>query len=281
MEFLTWVIVCIWNFVSLHSFSFIHHHLSLSLHLTTYHTVIYLISIWVCVCWFHNSCLGHTQAKIINNWHLCFELVQIGCEWWTNFFWWWICEFVLISCQCQFIAWIKSFHAMFFCWHRLLIFLKFEHRLVITAVSPNVVIDIVLWLKVEKLGLYKGIHTIIIAVTTINDVLSIFLFNVILGVIFSTGTFFSLALNQFATFMYIFIYILKSNFQLTMATEKKQKWLHYMQCNLYKIHDFWNYFEQGHCSNNYYKVPLGLLSALCLDFYLGSVLVKCCHQKNR
>lgn len=60
-------------------------------------------------------------------------------------------------------------------------------RLIITAVSPNVVIDIVLWLKIEKLGLYKGIHTIIIAVTTINDVLSIFLFNVILGVIFSTG----------------------------------------------------------------------------------------------
>lgn len=53
--------------------------------------------------------------------------------------------------------------------------------------SPNVVIDIVLWLKIEKLGLYKGIHTIIIAVTTINDVLSIFCFNVVLGVIFSTG----------------------------------------------------------------------------------------------
>lgn len=63
-----------------------------------------------------------------------------------------------------------------------------DHRLIVTAVSPNVVIDIVLWLKIEKLGLYKGIHTIIIAVTTINDVLSIFLFNVVLGVIFSTGS---------------------------------------------------------------------------------------------
>lgn len=65
--------------------------------------------------------------------------------------------------------------------------LELKRRLIITAVSPNVVIDIVLWLKVEKLGLYKGIHTIIIAVTTINDVLSIFCFNVLLGVIFSTG----------------------------------------------------------------------------------------------
>ncbi|XP_031633626.1 sodium/hydrogen exchanger 9B2 isoform X2 [Contarinia nasturtii] len=70
--------------------------------------------------------------------------------------------------------------AMPFLWSFLLGF-------IVTAVSPNVVIDIVLWLKVEKLGLYKGIHTIIIAVTTINDVLSIFCFNVILGIIFSTG----------------------------------------------------------------------------------------------
>lgn len=61
--------------------------------------------------------------------------------------------------------------------------------LVITAVSPNVVIDIVLWLRVQQLGLYKGIHTIIIAMTSINDVLSIFMFNVVLGMIFSTGKF--------------------------------------------------------------------------------------------
>lgn len=59
--------------------------------------------------------------------------------------------------------------------------------LVITAVSPNVVVDIVLWLKTEKLGLYKDIHTIIIAVTTCNDVLSIFFFRVVLTTIFSNG----------------------------------------------------------------------------------------------
>lgn len=59
--------------------------------------------------------------------------------------------------------------------------------LVITAVSPNVVVDIVLWLKTEKLGLYKDIHTIIIAVTTCNDVLSIFFFRVVLTIIFSNG----------------------------------------------------------------------------------------------
>lgn len=60
--------------------------------------------------------------------------------------------------------------------------------LVITAVSPNVVISILLSLKEQKLGLYKGIHTVIIAMTGLNDILSIFLFGVILGTIFSTGT---------------------------------------------------------------------------------------------
>lgn len=65
--------------------------------------------------------------------------------------------------------------------------IEINFRLVITAVSPNVVIDIVIWLKTEQLGLYKGIHTIIITMTSGNDVLSIFFFNVVLGMIFSTG----------------------------------------------------------------------------------------------
>lgn len=58
---------------------------------------------------------------------------------------------------------------------------------VITAVSPNVVISILMELKQKKLGLNKGIHTVIIGTTGCNDVLSIFLFGVILGTIFSTG----------------------------------------------------------------------------------------------
>lgn len=57
----------------------------------------------------------------------------------------------------------------------------------VTAVSPNVVVDILLRLREENLGLYKGIHTIIITVTTCSDVLSIFLFGLVLGLIFSTG----------------------------------------------------------------------------------------------
>lgn len=37
------------------------------------------------------------------------------------------------------------------------------------------------------LGMNKGIHTVIIAMTSCNDVISIFLFGVLLGIIYSTG----------------------------------------------------------------------------------------------
>lgn len=60
--------------------------------------------------------------------------------------------------------------------------------LVITAVSPNVVISILLELKEKRLGMNKGIHTVISGMTGCNDVLSIFFFGVMLGTIFSTGT---------------------------------------------------------------------------------------------
>ncbi|XP_046805157.1 sodium/hydrogen exchanger 9B2 isoform X1 [Lucilia cuprina] len=60
--------------------------------------------------------------------------------------------------------------------------------LVITAVSPNVVVTVMLKLKEERLGLNNGIHTLIYAMTTCNDVVAIFLFGVFCGVIFSTGT---------------------------------------------------------------------------------------------
>ncbi|KAL7016834.1 hypothetical protein ACKWTF_010154 [Chironomus riparius] len=59
--------------------------------------------------------------------------------------------------------------------------------LVVTAISPNVVVTILLKLKEERLGLNKGIHTVIIAVTSCNDVIAIFLFGVLLGIAFSTG----------------------------------------------------------------------------------------------
>uniref|UniRef100_T1PB99 Sodium/hydrogen exchanger family protein n=1 Tax=Musca domestica TaxID=7370 RepID=T1PB99_MUSDO len=59
--------------------------------------------------------------------------------------------------------------------------------LVVTAVSPNVVVTVMLKLKEDRLGLNNGIHTLIYAMTTCNDVVAIFVFGVINGVIFSSG----------------------------------------------------------------------------------------------
>ena len=59
--------------------------------------------------------------------------------------------------------------------------------MVVTAISPNVVVTVLLRLKEERLGMNKGIHTMIIAMTSCNDVIAIFLFGVLLGVIFATG----------------------------------------------------------------------------------------------
>lgn len=60
--------------------------------------------------------------------------------------------------------------------------------LVITAISPNVVVTVMLRLKELKLGLNNGIHTVIYATTTFNDVIAIFIFGVILGTVFSKGS---------------------------------------------------------------------------------------------
>uniref|UniRef100_A0A1A9ZZS2 Cation/H+ exchanger transmembrane domain-containing protein n=1 Tax=Glossina pallidipes TaxID=7398 RepID=A0A1A9ZZS2_GLOPL len=59
--------------------------------------------------------------------------------------------------------------------------------LIITAVSPNVVVTVMLKLKEERLGLNGGIHTLIYAMTACNDILAIFLFGVMIGIIFSKG----------------------------------------------------------------------------------------------
>lgn len=64
----------------------------------------------------------------------------------------------------------------------------FDYRLIITAISPNVVITVLLQLKEQRLGLYKGLHTIIIATLSCNNVIAIFIFGIILGAIFSTGS---------------------------------------------------------------------------------------------
>lgn len=58
---------------------------------------------------------------------------------------------------------------------------------IITAISPNVVVTVVMNLREQKMG-SNVIHTIILAVTTLNDVTAIFCSGCLLGVIFSTGS---------------------------------------------------------------------------------------------
>lgn len=72
------------------------------------------------------------------------------------------------------------------------------YSLVVTAVSPNVVVTVLLNLKEERLGLYKGIHTIILAMTSCNDVIAIFLFGVVLSIIFSTGLYINIENGKFS-----------------------------------------------------------------------------------
>lgn len=78
------------------------------------------------------------------------------------------------------------------CVYILRFLLLFHFSFVVTAVSPNVVVTVMLSLKEQRLGLNNGIHTLIYAMTTCNDVVSIFLFGVILGAIFTSGMIFVL-----------------------------------------------------------------------------------------
>lgn len=58
----------------------------------------------------------------------------------------------------------------------------------ISAVSPAVVIPCLFELQERGYGTDKGIHTIVIAASTINDIVCIAAFGVLLGIIFSTGS---------------------------------------------------------------------------------------------
>lgn len=61
-------------------------------------------------------------------------------------------------------------------------------RLVLTAVSPAVIVPSLLSLKEQGLGVDKGIPTLVIASASIDNVLAISLFGVALGITFSQET---------------------------------------------------------------------------------------------
>lgn len=60
-------------------------------------------------------------------------------------------------------------------------------RFVLSAVSPAVVVPSLLNLSDRGYGINKGIPTLVIAAASIDDVLAITGFGVVLGMAFSTG----------------------------------------------------------------------------------------------
>lgn len=62
-------------------------------------------------------------------------------------------------------------------------------RFVLAAVSPAVVVPSMLALQDKGYGVDKGIPTLVIAAASVDDVLAISGFGVVLGIAFSTGTF--------------------------------------------------------------------------------------------
>jgi len=64
---------------------------------------------------------------------------------------------------------------------------RFVYRFVLAAVSPAVVVPSLLSLHTRGYGVDKGIPTLVIAASSIDDVIAITGFGVVLGITFSTG----------------------------------------------------------------------------------------------
>ncbi len=62
-----------------------------------------------------------------------------------------------------------------------------DFRFVLSAVSPAVVVPSMLSLSERGYGIDKGIPTLVIAAASVDDVLAISGFGVVLGIAFSTG----------------------------------------------------------------------------------------------
>lgn len=64
-------------------------------------------------------------------------------------------------------------------------------RFVLAAVSPAVVVPSLLSLQARGYGTDKGISTLVIAASSLDDIISITGFGVVLGIAFSTGNIFT------------------------------------------------------------------------------------------
>lgn len=61
------------------------------------------------------------------------------------------------------------------------------NRFLLCAISPAVVVPTLLQLKQQGYGEGKGISTLVIAASSIDDVLAISVFSICISIIFSTG----------------------------------------------------------------------------------------------
>jgi hypothetical protein len=66
-------------------------------------------------------------------------------------------------------------------------YVKYVSRFVLGAVSPAVVVPSLLELQGNGYGEDKGISTLVIAASSIDDIVAISGFGVVVGLIFSTG----------------------------------------------------------------------------------------------
>lgn len=66
-------------------------------------------------------------------------------------------------------------------------YVKYVSRFVLGAVSPAVVVPSLLALQGKGYGEDKGIATLVIAASSIDDIVAISGFGVVVGLIFSTG----------------------------------------------------------------------------------------------
>lgn len=74
------------------------------------------------------------------------------------------------------------------CFHLLIVpCFDFNFRFVLAAVSPAVVVPSLLSLSDRGYGLDKGIPTLVIAAASVDDVLAITGFGVVLGIAFTQG----------------------------------------------------------------------------------------------
>jgi len=68
-------------------------------------------------------------------------------------------------------------------------FVSFSYRFTLSAVSPAVLVPSLLRLKRLGYGEDNGVNTLVIAASSLDDIVSISAFGVLLGIVFSTGTY--------------------------------------------------------------------------------------------